>query len=182
MVLVFLAEGFEEIEAVASIDILRRAEIEVTIASLGGRLVRGAHGITIAADTEAASLSADTDFEAVLLPGGMPGTLNLEKSDIVRQFIKSAESRGKIIAAICAAPSILGRMGILDNAKATVFPGFEHNLPRFDADEYVVNHENKIITAKGAGAAADFALELVKVIKGEKISRAIGDSLCIPRI
>lgn len=108
MIYVFFANGFEEVEAVATVDMLRRAELEVCTVGVGGVKVAGAHGIVMDCDLADTQAHADEALEAVVLPGGMPGTLNLEKSQVVQQFIDYAVAHGKLVAAICAAPSILG--------------------------------------------------------------------------
>lgn len=127
MVYVFLADGFEEIEAVTPIDILRRAGLTVKTAAVGANPVTGAHGMRMYADMDASQARID-DAQAVLLPGGMPGTTNLENSEAVRSFLRAAVEKGVYIGAICAAPSILGHMGLLEGKRATCFPGFEGAL------------------------------------------------------
>lgn len=167
MIYVFLANGFEEIEAIATIDVLRRAELETVTVGVGAKQITGAHGMTVTADKQTTELITFSDVDAVVLPGGMPGTLNLEKDKIVRKFIEFAECNGRLIAAICAAPSILGHMEILNGKRATCFPGFEEQLLGAEyVDESVVRDCN-IITAKGAGVAIDFGLEIVKVFCGD---------------
>ena len=159
MIAVFLAMGFEEIEALAVVDVLRRAELEVVTVGVGGPLVRGSHGITVAADV------ADTDFdpaaaEAVILPGGMPGTLNLEHSSVVQKALDEAVKRDAWIGAICAAPSILGHRGMLQGKRAVCFPGYEQELEGALPSDRPVEVDGRIITAKGAGVAIDFGLEI----------------------
>ncbi|HIZ19523.1 MAG TPA: DJ-1/PfpI family protein [Firmicutes bacterium] len=159
MIAVFLAMGFEEIEALAVVDVLRRAELEVVTVGVGGPLVRGSHGITVAADV------ADTDFdpaapEAVILPGGMPGTLNLEHSPVVQKALDEAAKRDAWIGAICAAPSILGHRGMLQGKRAVCFPGYEQELEGALPSDQPVEVDGRIITAKGAGVAIDFGLEI----------------------
>ena len=127
MVLVFLADGFEEIEALTTVDVLRRAELEVVTVGIGDKLIRGAHGILVGTDTDDSRIPTK-DLQAVVLPGGMPGTLHLEKADAVQQMIEFALVNGALIAAICAAPSILGHKGLLENRRAVCFPGFEEEL------------------------------------------------------
>ncbi len=113
MIYLFLADGFEETEAIVPLDILKRVEVGVTTVGIGGRAVVGAHGIAVGADISDKEMSVPDDIDGVILPGGMPGTLNLEKSPLVRACIEKASENGKLIAAICAAPSILGRTGLL---------------------------------------------------------------------
>ena len=168
MIYVFLANGFEEIEAIATIDVLRRAELGVVTVGVGSREITGAHGITLTADKQTTELITFSDVDAVVLPGGMPGTLNLEKDKIVSKFVDYAECNGRLIAAICAAPSILGHKGLLQGKKATCFPGFEEQLLGAEYVNESVVRDGNIITAKGAGVAIDFGLEIVKIFCGEQ--------------
>ena len=169
MVYVFLAEGFEETEALAPVDILRRCKIEVSTVGVGGREITGSHGIKVSADITESELSTD-DCEAVVLPGGMPGTLNLEKSPIVKACVKYCADNDLPICAICAAPSILGHMGILRGKKATCFPGFESELDGALLQNELAVTDGKIITGKGAGAAIEFGLAIATLLAGSEIS------------
>ena len=165
MIYIFLAPGFEEIEAVAPIDILRRAGLPVTVAGIGGLEVTGSHGITVKADVIAEGLTPDETLTGVVLPGG-PGHTKLEASPEVGAFVDFAAGRGLLLAAICAAPSILGRRGLLSCVKATCFPGYEKELNgAIFTDKPVVCHGN-IITGKGAGSSVGFALEIVRYFCG----------------
>jgi 4-methyl-5(b-hydroxyethyl)-thiazole monophosphate biosynthesis len=177
MVYVFLADGFEEIEAIAPIDILRRGGADVLTVGVTGMTVTGAHGIKVAADIEISGVKTDDSMEMVVLPGGGPGTENLKKSARVSDILKTAVTKNCFIAAICAAPSILGEMGLLEGKNAVCYPGFENKLKgaKISAD-YVV-FDGKVITAKGAGVAAEFGFELLGAIKGadaaEKVRAAM---------
>ena len=175
MVVVFLANGFEEIEALATVDILRRANLHVTTVGVGSAAPVGAHHMEIKADITAEELSVD-GLEAVILPGGMPGTLNLEQSSVVQNAVAFAMKQYLPIGAICAAPSILGHAGYLQGKRATCYPGFESELHGAVLCDGVVTDGN-ITTACGAGVAVDFALELVarlsSVEKAEKIRGAM---------
>jgi len=174
---VFLADGFETVEALAVVDILRRAKVEaVTVGVSEKNEITSAQKIIVKAD----KMIGDgdyTDGDIVLLPGGMPGTLNLEADGKVMDIVKKQYEAGKIVAAICAAPSILGHLNLLQGKKATCFPGFEKDLygAEFVA-ERVVEAEN-IITSRGMGTAIDLGLALVARICGgeaaEKIARGI---------
>lgn len=169
MIYVFLADGFEECEAIAPIDILRRGGVEVKTVGIGAREITGAHGIRVICDITESDTVTD-GLKGIVLPGGMPGTLNLEKSDTVRRFISFSYDNGLIIGAICAAPSVLGHMGLLKNRRATCFPGFEAEFEgAVFSDEPSVTDGN-IITACGAGAAFDFGLALLSEITGDKES------------
>lgn len=168
MVYVFLADGFEEAEALCPVDILRRGGIEVETVGVTGKTVTGAHGITVVADTE----KNDTTFynvEAVILPGGMPGTLNLEKDTVVQRFIDFAAKNDIILGAICAAPSILGHKGLLKDKKAVCYPGFEKDLEGATILNIPCVKDGNIITAFGAGAAFDFGFLLLEALTGDGV-------------
>lgn len=179
MVYVFLATGFEEIEALATIDILRRAELSVTTVGVEGRIVIGAHGIPVVADIEDKEFRYDERTQMVILPGGMPGTLNLEKSDIVCDAIERANSEGKYIAAICAAPSIFGHKGLLEGKRACCFPGFEEQLFGAEPCEDRVVQDGNVITSRGAGTVYEFAHKLVEIlVDKEEADRILASMLC----
>ena len=167
MVYVFLADGFEEIEALATVDILRRAEIEVLTVSVSEKTVKGAHGINVDADITKEEFDINKPFDCVMLPGGMPGTRNLEKSSLVKEILIKAESENKIIAAICAAPLILGKMGLLKGKDAVCYPGFEDDLIDAKVKPESVVRDGLILTGKCPGAALNFAFALCDMIKGE---------------
>ena len=176
MVYVFLAQGFEEIEALAVVDILRRAELEVKTVGVTGEIVGGSHGIVVACDTVEGVIDPSA-AELIVLPGGIPGTLNLEKSAVVKEAIRSAMEDNRYIGAICAAPSILGHMGYLDEREITCYPGFESQMPKaYYTGERVVVSDN-IIMGKGAGAAVDFALKLVEVMVSPAHAKALRESM-----
>ncbi len=165
MLYLFLADGFEEVEALLPTDYLRRADIDVITVGVTGKTVKGAHGITVFADITANEISLDEKLSGILLPGGMPGTLNLQNSPDVISAIKYAADNNLLISAICAAPSILGKMNILDGKKAVCFPSFEKELKgAVVTDDFCVTDGN-IITAKGAGAAAEFAFAIITYLK-----------------
>lgn len=172
MIAVFLAQGFEEIEALAVVDVLRRAELPVKTVGVGGKEITGAHGICVKADMEEKEVSTD-ELEAVVLPGGMPGTLNLEKSPIVRTCIRYCCENDLYICAICAAPSILGHMGLAAGREVTCFPGFENELTGAVETDLSVVTDGKMITGKGPGVAVDFALEIVARLCGQVESSKI---------
>jgi len=182
MVYIFLADGFEETEAVTPIDILRRAGLDVRIAGVGGRTVTGSHGVKIICDCVADDIYPGTELEAVVLPGGMPGAKNLENSSKVGEFIDYAQNSGKLLCAICAAPFILGHRGLLKNKKAVCFPGFEKELAGALIQSTAVCADGNIITAAGMGSAVVFALEIVRYFFGEQKAAQIGESLQCPKI
>jgi len=166
--LLFLAPGFEEIEAISTIDILRRAGLSVASVSITGDLrVVGAHGIAVEADI----LYPDVDFnnaEMLILPGGQPGTKNLNVHEGLKATLISFAAAGKPLAAICAAPMILGQLGLLDGKEATCYPGNEIHLKGALLSEYMVVQDGAIITASGPGVSADFALQIVTYLLGEE--------------
>lgn len=165
---VHLAEGFEEIEALTIIDILRRADLEVISASITkDKLVTGAHGIKVEADT----LFEEIDYnniDMIVLPGGMPGTINLEAHEELKKKVIEFDIDEKWIGAICAAPSILGKMAMLEDREATCYPGFEkYMLGTKLSDEPVVMDKN-IITSRGPATAIEFSLKLVEVLMNKE--------------
>lgn len=167
MVYVFLADGFEEIEALATVDILRRAKIEVLTVSVSEKTVHGAHGIEVLADITAKEFDTNKPFDCVMLPGGMPGTKNLDKSSLVKKVLTKAAEEHRIIAAICAAPMVLGKMGLLKDKNAICYPGFEGDLLGANiVTEPCVRDEN-FLTGKGPGAVYPFAFALCDMLKGE---------------
>ncbi len=164
MIYMLLADGFEEIEALEPLDILRRAKIEVKTAGLKGREVEGAHGIKVIADIGIDEVDT-SDMELLFLPGGM-GYKNLDASEKVHSLIDYAAENNIYIASICAAPSIVGKKGLLNGRRATCFPGFEEFLLGSIVSSDKVVTDGKFITAKGAGAAADLGFQIVKILKG----------------
>lgn len=176
-VLLFLAEGFEEIEAIAAIDIFRRADIEVlTISITDNKTVCGAHKICVIAD----SVFEKTDFSGdflIYLPGGLPGTTNLDNHVGLKQLISEQATKGNEIAAICAAPSILGKMGLLKQKEAICYPGFEGQLLESTISEKTIVKSGTIYTAKAAGVAIQFALRIVEDLCGKAKATEIEKSI-----
>lgn len=172
MVYVFLADGFEIIEALAPVDMLTRAKIDVKTVGVTGDVVTSSCGVSVKTDMSINDFDF-YDVQAIVLPGGMPGTLNLESNNAVQQAIDNAVNTNTPVCAICAAPSILGHKGILSGKQATCFPGFEQALEgAVLSSEYVVTDGN-IITARGAGVSVDFGLEIVKLLKGAELADEI---------
>ena len=176
MVYVFLADGFEIIEAMAPIDMLRRAKVGVTTVGVDKELITSSCGITVKADITADEFKF-ADVEAIIIPGGMPGVINLEKSGIVQAAIDEAVECRALICAICAGPSILGHKGLLRGKNAICYPGFEEALEGaiISADHVVT--DGKYITAKGAGVAVEFGLEIVKELVGEAEAEAVRSAI-----
>ncbi|MBQ8503766.1 MAG: DJ-1/PfpI family protein [Clostridia bacterium] len=169
MIYCFLADGFEELEAIAPIDMLTRAHLEVKTVGVTGEVVCGSHGIKVTADCSLKDVILDDKLEAVILPGGMPGALNLENSPVVQKAIDFAAQNDKFVCAICAAPQILGHKGLLKGRNAIAYPGFENELDGANISEDYVVCDGRFITAKGAGVAVDFGLEIVaQLISKEK--------------
>ncbi len=166
MIYLFLANGFEEIEALCPLDLLRRAGLEVTTVGIGGERIQGAHGITVEADIPE-GLYADAAPDMIILPGGMPGAKHLDESRTVDAALKAAARRGAFLAAICAAPMVLGHRGLLAGKHATCFPGFEKELTGAVISSERVVRDGNVITAAGMGVALDFGLALVAALKGE---------------
>ncbi len=165
MVYCFLADGFEELEAIAPIDMLLRSGVDVKTVGIGADTVKGSHGISVVCDLNEKDVVLSDELEGIILPGGMPGTLNLEESETVQKAIDFAAEKNLLICAICAAPSVLGHKGILKGKKATAFPGFENDLEgAVETDSFVVR-DGQIITARGAGVALEFGLEIVAALK-----------------
>lgn len=179
MVYVMLAEGFEEVEALAPVDMLRRAGVNVVTVGVTGEAVRGSHGIVVAADITAEQMDM-AGAEMIVLPGGMPGTLNLEKSEYVQAALEYCYENGIHIAAICAAPSILGHRGYLRGRYATCFPGYESELNCRKVSEKPIVTDNGITTAKSAGYAVNFGCELVNVLLGPEKATAVSDAVYQP--
>ena len=176
----FLADGFEEIEALSVIDIMRRADMKVVTVSISDcTLVAGAHGIPVEAD----SVFADTDFSAaewLILPGGMPGATNLAAKAELCDLLKAQNSKGGKIAAICASPAVvLAPLGILDGKQATCYPGFEKALGNSKLSEKPVAVAGNVITANGPAAATAFGLAIVAKSKGEDASRTVAEGMLL---
>lgn len=179
MIYAFLAKGFEEVEAIAAIDIIRRAEIDILTVGVGSKIVCGSHNIPVFCDLEENEVEL-SDVQGILLPGGMPGTLNLEKCETVNRVIDYCNENNKLICAICAAPSILGHKGLLKEKRAVCFPGFEKELDGAILTENYVEHDGNIITARGMGSSVEFGLKIVEQFKGSEYTEKLKASLQYP--
>ena len=177
---VFLADGCEEVEALTPVDLIRRAGHEVCMVSVMGRKqITGSHGIRIEADV----LLEDEEFDEgdmYLLPGGMPGTRFLGESRRLAELLLQRHAQGKHLAAICAAPSVLGQLGILKDKKAVCYPGFEEKLTGAQVLTVPAVTDGTITTARGVGAGIDFGLELIRVLDGADKAREIKDQIVYP--
>ena len=172
--LVFLASGFEEIETVTVVDVLRRAGVDVTVAGLKPNVTEGAHGVKIVPDKSIDDVKVE-DFDAVVVPGGNPGYKNLRKEPRVIAMIKKAFDSNKLVAAICAAPAVLSDAGVLERKACTIYPGMEDELrkgggkPKTD----MVVVEGNIVTSRGPATALPFALKLAEKLAGKQVAEAV---------
>ncbi|MCL2081200.1 MAG: DJ-1/PfpI family protein [Oscillospiraceae bacterium] len=180
MVYIFLADGFEDIEAIAPLDVMRRAGIEVRTAGVTGMSVTSANGLTVQADIPLDAVTLD-GCEMLVLPGGSGGFVTLDKTQPVLELVKNADAAGIPVAAICGAPSILAKLGLLKNRRAVCYPSVEHilesNGARVQRDE-TVTHDRHIITAQAAGSSLDFAFKLVSMLRGWNAAEAVRKKMC----
>ncbi|MCJ8329557.1 MAG: DJ-1/PfpI family protein [Lentisphaeria bacterium] len=174
---VIFANGFEDIEAIAIVDVLRRAGIEVTTLGLGATEITSAHAITIKADLVLSDSAAE--FDIVVLPGGMPGADNLRKSDLVLDLLKKTYSSGKHVAAICAAPMALEAAGLLNGVEVTCYPGFEEDASSATHTGVRVQVDGRIITGKGPGAAIEFALAIVRELGDPEMANTLNEGMIV---
>lgn len=181
MVYVFLAHGFETTEALTTVDILRRGKVDVKTVAVGteDNIVTSSHNIQVVADINEKELSKE-DLQGVILPGGMPGTLNLAKSEAVQKYTVYCYENNLIVGAICAAPSILGKLGILQGKNAVCFPGFEDELKGSAISEDFVVTDGLVVTGKGMGATIPFGLQLLELFKDAETANNVHSSLQCP--
>lgn len=159
---IFIADGCEEIEGLTVVDIVRRAKLEIdTISITGKKEVTSSHNVTFLTDTTAEKADF-ASYDGIVLPGGMPGTIHLGENETVNRVIKEFAAEGKLVAAICAAPSVLGQAGILEGKRATCHPGFEDKLLEANVEFEPVVRDCNVITSRGMGTAIPFALEIVR--------------------
>ncbi|MBU0499739.1 MAG: DJ-1/PfpI family protein [Gammaproteobacteria bacterium] len=180
-VLVPLAQGCEEMEAVTIIDLLRRAEIDVVTAGLDDRPVRASRGVVLLPDTTLDAI-ANESFDMLVLPGGLPGSDHLDNDPRIHALIKRLAASGGFVAAICAAPKVLANAGVLDGKRATAYPGVldSMDLPRVDLMPLPVVSDGKVITSRGPGTAMDFALELIERLVGPEKRKQVEEPLVRP--
>ncbi len=171
-VLLFLATGFEEIESMCIVDTLRRAGVRVVVAGLQEGPIAGSRGVQVIPDSMLDELAVE-DFDAVILPGGSPGYINLGADERVLAMVQNAYESGKLVAAICGAPSILGKLGILRGRRATVYPGNEAELIGAEPVSDPVVVDGNVVTSRGPGTALEFAIKLVELLVGEQQARAV---------
>lgn len=179
MILVHLAEGFEEVEALTVVDILRRVDLPVySVSVTGSKLVRGAHGIGVEADYCFEEIDYDK-CDMIVLPGGLPGATNLRDHKGLCQKIALFAEEGKGLAAICAAPMVLGSLGVLHGRKATIYPGMEEELKGAEPMDFPVVRDMNIVTSQGPGTAMKFAIALVSYFKGKEVGEELASDLLI---
>jgi 4-methyl-5(b-hydroxyethyl)-thiazole monophosphate biosynthesis len=177
-----LIEGYEETEAVVVVDVLRRAEVQVTLIGVEGRKVTGSHGISINVDAALDDVVAvGTAFDCVVLPGGMPGAAKLRDSATVQEFVTRQHAGGAIAAAICAAPIALGKFGLLKGKNATCYPGFEEQLGGARVQTDAVVSDGDVVTSRGVGTALAFSLVLVDRLAGTDMARTLATRMLVER-
>ena len=180
MVLLFLANGFEEIEALTQVDYLRRAGVEVVTVGVNGEYAEGTRKIIVKADTTLDKIDYSDDVEMVILPGGLGGMNAMKSSDKVCSIVKRAEKDGKYVTAICASPTIFAYLDMVRGKKCVCYPGMENELIEAGGiytDEPVVT-DGKMITARAAGASEEFSFELIRVLKGKEAAENVRKSIC----
>lgn len=179
MIYLFLADGFEEIEALTIVDVLRRADLQVKTVSVTDSLtVKGAHGISVISDTLFGNCSFDK-VKALVLPGGMPGAETLGKHKGLTELLKEYHNTDTVLAAICAAPMVFGQLGLLKGKKAVAYPGFEPKLEGASIQNDLVVVDGKIITGKGPAAALPFALKLAEVLASKETANQLRKDMCV---
>lgn len=174
MVYIILGNGFEEMEAIAPCDILRRGGVEVQFAGIGGTAVTGGHGIVVQADVTVEQMR---DAEMVVLPGGLGGVESILGSEEAMKAVKTAWESGKFVAAICAAPTILAKLGITNGKKATCYPGMEDEMGGAEMTGLPAVRDGMVICGQAAGTAVEFGLELLKALKGETVAEQVRSSI-----
>jgi len=172
--LVFLATGFEEIETVTIVDVLRRANVDVTVAGLTSNIIEGAHAMKIIPDKSIDTVKVD-DFDAIVVPGGNPGYKNLRKDARVIDMIKKAFNSNKLVAAICAAPAVLSDAGVLEGKVCTIYPGMENELEKGGGKpkQDIIVVDGNIITSRGPATALPFALKLAEILAGKQVADSV---------
>ena len=177
MIYIYLAQGFEETEMIFPLDLIRRAGLDVkTVSVTKDDIVTGSHGIPVKCDCTISEVDTD-DFDSVILPGGMPGSINLDNSPFVDEILTKIANDGGRISAICAAPLVLGRRNLLNNKRACCYPGFENELKGAIVSTDGVVTDGNITTARGMGVALDFALELLTLYKDKATADKIASSI-----
>lgn len=171
-VAVYFATGYEEVEALSVVDILRRGHVEVIMVGVDGQTVMSSHNVSINMDKQIDEVDHN-EIDMIVLPGGLPGVQNLLANESVKKHLKEFKEQEKWLAAICAAPSILGQLGLLEGERATCYPSFEKYLVGCEHTSARVEVSHKIVTGKGAGAALDFGYKLLELLKDKDLSMQI---------
>lgn len=180
-VAVFLADGFEEIEALAVVDLCRRAELDTTMVSImGDKIVTGSHGIKVIADMMLEEIDFDS-VDMIVLPGGLQGTLKLEKCQVLMEQVKDFYDKGKYISAICAAPTVLGRLGLLKDRTACCYPSMENELICGLVGKSPVEISEHVTTSRGMGTAMDLGLAIVERFKGKDVATKLAETVVYQR-
>ena len=172
MVYILLGTGFEEIEAVSPCDILRRGGVEVQFAGIGGRAITGGNGITVQADCTVEELDMDA-MEMIVLPGGLGGVRSVEGSEAALAAVRYAAEHGKFVTAICAAPTVLARLGITDGKHATCYPGMEEQMGNAIMEDAAAVADGRVLTGRAPGAALDFGYLLLEALKGAETAARV---------
>ena len=175
-ILVPLADGLEEIETVTCIDVLRRAGVNVTTAGLDKITIEGGHNINLEADAKLSEIDGK-EYDGIVLPGGIPGATNLRDNTEVVKLVKELNYKGKLVAAICAAPIVLEKAGVIENKSATSYPGFDEQMNSCNYSEERVIRDNNIITGRGPGVALEFALQIVSYLQGENKKEELKEAM-----
>jgi 4-methyl-5(b-hydroxyethyl)-thiazole monophosphate biosynthesis len=175
---VLLADGFEETEAVTIIDVLRRAEVKVEVLGVEAKKCTGSHGIVVEADALLSDRKSET-FDAVVLPGGMPGAATLRDHWGVQKLVQAQHASGRLVAAICAAPIALAKAGVLEGKRATCFPGFENQLTGARTETTSVVKDGNVITSRGVGTALAFSLALVAELTDAPTAKTLGERMLV---
>ncbi len=178
MVYMFLGTGFEETEAIAPLDLLRRAGVAVTTVGLNGKIIYGGHGIGVVADIEIGELNL-SDLEMVILPGGLGGVASIRGCQAAMDAVRYAWENGKYTAAICAGPTVLADLGIVNNKNATCYPGCEDQMGSANMIEAAAVTDGKLITGASAGCAVSFGLALIAALKGQEEADRIAKQIVI---
>ena len=178
MVYMLLGTGFEETEAIAPLDLLRRAGVEIQTVGLNGKVIYGSHGIGVEADIEIGQLDL-TALEMIILPGGLGGVASIRACDAAMKAVRFAWENGKYTAAICAGPTVLADLGIVDGKNATCYPGCEENMGSAKMVEAAAVTDGKLITGTSAGCAIPFGLALIAALKGQEESDRIAKQIVI---
>ncbi|MEW6118310.1 MAG: DJ-1 family glyoxalase III [Nitrospirota bacterium] len=179
-VVIVLADGFEEVEAVSIVDVLRRAEIQTVIAGLHDGPIESARKVKVVPDTTVDTIRAD-DFDMIILPGGQPGSDNLNADERVKGLIKEFCSKGKLTGAICAAPYVLASAGVLSGKRATAYPSYKDRLGTATYEDRIVVEDGNILTSKGPGTALCFGLAIVQRLVSKEKAHAIKEAMLLQR-